>query len=248
MVPESSGCGSLTSEILLKLVIAAAAVGRRMLVLRIGIATVRVDARRRLSARMVHVERRRRRPRLTVQHAQFPVDGIVRVVIAHRVRRLRAEISEHSVDRRNLREREVKMRGSRPPPTRTYAGDVLRIARVVGQETIANLPGEYGRRLAFVLSNALDNIGRGHAWLRAADGARLDRTCFVVARENLRHAAVGHLQAAADVARTHAVVSELDDARARAVRQWTAVDEQASELVDSRVSWKERQGYSDRFD
>ena len=48
----------LTSEILLlKLVIAG--VGRRMLVLRIGIATVRVDARRRLSARMVHVERRR---------------------------------------------------------------------------------------------------------------------------------------------------------------------------------------------
>ena len=74
-----------------------------MLVFRIGIPTGRISGRRWLHARMMGVERRGRRwPCLAVQDTQFTIHGIVSFMCCDSIEGLRAEISQHSIDRRDL--------------------------------------------------------------------------------------------------------------------------------------------------
>lgn len=68
------------------------------------------------------------------------------------------------------------------------------------------------------------------------DGARL-----VEAGENLGHAAVRDEQLAGDVARAHAEQGQLDDAPSHVVGQRAPVDEDAAQLVHSRLACVSRE-------
>ena len=118
----------------------------------------------------------------------------------------------------------------------SYTGDVLLVARAFRQQSVANLPREDRRALALVLRNLVDHFRRGHARLASANHLRPDRAGLVVAREDLADAAVGYLQDARDVTGTRAAVSQLDDALASVVGQWSAVDVLTSKLVDAAMS------------
>ena len=62
----------------------------------------------------------------------------------------------------------------------TYAWDVVVVGDSLGEEPVADLPGEDGGALALVVGDLGDDGRRGHAGLRAADRARLDRPGLIV--------------------------------------------------------------------
>lgn len=72
--------------------------------------------------------------------------------------------------------------------------------------------------------------------LAAADHAGPDGARLLEAVQDLAHAAVRHLELAADVARPHPVGRHLDDAPAHVVRQRAPVDEEAAQLVDAALA------------
>lgn len=66
----------------------------------------------------------------------------------------------------------------------THAGDVVVVADALGQQPVADLPGEDRRTLALELGDLVHHgLGR-HPGLGAADGARLDRPRLVVPGDN----------------------------------------------------------------
>lgn len=67
--------------------------------------------------------------------------------------------------------------------------------------------------------------------LAAADYAGTDASGFVVSVEDLAHAAVRHLQLAADLARARAALGQLDDELPLVHGQRAPVDEGAAELI-----------------
>lgn len=58
--------------------------------------------------------------------------------------------------------------------------DVVLVADAVGEEAVANLPGEHGGIRLLVGGDGVDDARRRHLRLRAADDARLDRARLVV--------------------------------------------------------------------
>ena len=84
----------------------------------------------------------------------------------------------HLSDRRRLVHFEQK---SQKRDNYTHAGDVLLVADALGQQTIPNLPGEDGRTLALILSNAGHHVTRGYPGLAPPNGPRSDGTGLVIA-------------------------------------------------------------------
>ena len=62
----------------------------------------------------------------------------------------------------------------------THAWDVVVVGDPLGEEPVADLPGEDGGALPLVVGDLGDDRGRRHARLRAADRPRLDRPSLVV--------------------------------------------------------------------
>ena len=122
----------------------------------------------------------------------------------------------------------------------TYTWNVVVGTRAVWEKPIANFPGENGRTFAFVLANLSHDLGRGHPRFRAPDGPRLYRARFVVAPEDLGHAAVGDLKDAGNITRSGARMRQLDDALARRVRQRPAVHVDAAQLIHAAVTCNRR--------
>ena len=60
------------------------------------------------------------------------------------------------------------------------AGHVFLVADALGQESVANFPGEHGGILALVIGNGVDHVGRGHFGFAAANHARLETPRFVI--------------------------------------------------------------------
>jgi len=79
--------------------------------------------------------------------------------------------------------------------TAPYAGDVVGGADVLGEQSIADLPGEDGRTLSLVVRDTTDHVGRRHARLTAADRPRSDGPALVVTTQYLAHAPVRYLDA-----------------------------------------------------
>lgn len=115
----------------------------------------------------------------------------------------------------------------------TYAGNAFAVAHLLGHKSIAYLPGEYRRALSLEHGNFSHNFRRRNARLRASDRARPNCARLEVPAEDLTDASVGHLQNARNIARTSAAIRQLDDLQPYVVRQWTAVDVCAAQLVDT---------------
>ena len=62
----------------------------------------------------------------------------------------------------------------------THARDVVVVGDALGEEPVADLPGEDGGALPLVVGDLGDDRGRRHARLRAPDRPRLDRPSLVV--------------------------------------------------------------------
>lgn len=116
------------------------------------------------------------------------------------------------------------------------------VAHAVRQQPVPDLPGEDARVAPLVVPDAVDHHRGGDPRLAAADGPRQHGAGVVEAREDLGHAAVGHAQLAADVARPHAKLRELHDAQAHWGGQRPAVHEHPAELVHLPVAqlWRPR--------
>ena len=113
----------------------------------------------------------------------------------------------------------------------------LRVADAFGDELLLDLPGEHGRIEALEVGYRVDYIRSGHLGLGAADDARLYRARLVVSSEYLAHAAVRDAQLTRYVARSHALLGQLDNPVPDRVRQWTPVDEHAAQLIDATVTY-----------
>lgn len=62
----------------------------------------------------------------------------------------------------------------------THARYVVVAAHPFGQQPVPDLPSEDGRTLALVVGDLVHHAIGGHARFRAANGARFDRTGFVI--------------------------------------------------------------------
>ena len=60
------------------------------------------------------------------------------------------------------------------------AGDVVLRADALGEEPVADLPGEHGRVLPLVLRDGVHHVRRGHLGLAAADHPGAEGPGFVI--------------------------------------------------------------------
>ena len=108
---------------------------------------------------------------------------------------------------------------------------VVLVADAVGEQPVADLPGEDAGILELELLDVLDDLGRGDAGLATADRAGQDAAGLVEARQDLAHAAVADAELARYVAGSDAQPGQIDDARSHGVRQRSAVHKNTAELV-----------------
>ena len=71
-----------------------------------------------------------------------------------------------------------------------YAWYIVLIANVLVKQSIAYFPRKYRRTLSLVRGNLLHDIGRGHARLTTANGARFYAARFVIATKYFAHATI----------------------------------------------------------
>ena len=124
----------------------------------------------------------------------------------------------------------------RPSSSRPYTGYVILVANILIEESIPYFPREYGWTFALVVGNPLNNVRSGHSRLAPADRSWLDAARLVIAAEYLTHASVRDLKHSANVARSGALMRELDNLLTGRVGQWTTVDEDAAKLVHSTMT------------
>ena len=70
-----------------------------------------------------------------------------------------------------------------------HRGHVVLVADAVGQQPVADLPGEDAGVALLVVPDMLDHVGGGDAGFAAPDSAGQDVARLVVARQDLAHAA-----------------------------------------------------------
>lgn len=107
---------------------------------------------------------------------------------------------------------------------RTDAGHVRLVADALAEQSIADLPGENSRVLLLQLANIVDDLGRGHAWLRSPNGPRQDRPRLVIARQDFRHAAMADPQLPRNITRPDPQACQFDDLHPRLIRQGPSID------------------------
>ena len=73
-----------------------------------------------------------------------------------------------------------------PPVDGADAGHRVSVTHALGQQTVADLPGEHGRVLTLVICYLLHHLGRGHLGLRATDHPWFNTTCLIVPGERER--------------------------------------------------------------
>lgn len=117
------------------------------------------------------------------------------------------------------------------PRDRADARHVVLVADALGEQTVADLPGEDARVLLLQLADVCDDFGRRDARLRAADRSRQNRARLVIARQYLGHAAVADAQLPRYITRTDPQARQLHDTQPRLVWQGPPVYEDSPQLV-----------------
>lgn len=106
--------------------------------------------------------------------------------------------------------------------------DVVLVANAVGQESVADFPGEDPRVLEFELFDVLDDLGSGDARFAAPYCPWQNTSGLVVPCKNFAHAAVTNAELPRDIARPDAQLRQFDDAKPHRVRQWSTVHKNAA--------------------
>ncbi len=82
----------------------------------------------------------------------------------------------------------------------------------------------------FQFSNESDHFWSRDSWFAAADGSGKNGTGFVVSGQDFRNASVADSELSRNVARTNPELCKFDDSDSDVIRQWSAVDENATQL------------------
>lgn len=160
---------------------------------------------------------------------------MVRMMMRMRMRMLRMHTGRMMVQMVPIALRQIVQLVAQDARYRADARHIVLVANALGQQPIANLPRKDARILLLQLAYVADDLRRGDTRLGAANGAGQYGAGLVIARQDLRDAAVRDAQLARDVARPDAETGQLDDAHARCVGQRASVDEEAAQLVDFAV-------------
>jgi hypothetical protein len=114
---------------------------------------------------------------------------------------------------------------------RAHRRHIVLVTDALVQEFIAYFPREYARVLVLVLAYLAHDLGRGHAWLAAANGARQNAARFLEAGQYFAHTSMGHLELTRDVTRSYAFRGQIYNLHSNRVGQRSTVDKHAAQLI-----------------